>query len=54
MSSSRMLLPEPRVRYADDSYKAYSRQQLVDILRELGFLVIFDQDEEAEFIERYE
>ena len=45
-----MKFPKPAVRYADDSHKAYSRQQLETLLQELGYAVIYDDSLEDEVI----
>ena len=45
-----MLFPKPEVRYADDSYKAYSRAQVEKLLLELGYKVVYDDSQELEVI----
>ena len=46
-----MLFPKPEVRYADDSHKAYSREQVERLLTELGYEVFYDDLQELEVIQ---
>lgn len=44
-------LPLPACRYADDSYKAYTRDQVEEILNSIGFKTVFVETETEDFVE---
>lgn len=43
--------PKPQCRYADDSYKAYTREQVENILKSIGFKTAFIETESEDFLE---
>lgn len=46
-----IVLPAPACRYADDSYKAYTRGQVEEILNSIGFKTKFIETETEDFVE---
>lgn len=43
--------PNPACRYADDSHKAYTREQVESILNSVGFKTEFIETETEDFLE---